>query len=266
MALPVTNLTFHADASVVTDLWTVDTAGSFSVHSTDAGAVNYWDDVEHTNIMAEHQSSATTWQSSSPLMALPCIDFNGSASFFMLRNDADSASKTLSDVISSTAHTILVAFYVKGVTANNAASYDNEAIIADTGGYAGIFLKNTGSGYLAQCYNWDGNEDKVEVSVLLNTSYVLMARHESGNLYASLNGGSETSVASGTTTNLTGAVTIGRNEASAGFFNGRIGEIAIYNAALTGSNLTDAVGYFTAKWLPAASAPSARRLGLLGVG
>ena len=72
-----------------------------------------------------------------------------------------------------------------------------------------------------------------------------------GTLYAALDGGAESATASGNTQVLTGTVRVGTATGAAGtFLDGRIGEIAVYNTALTGTALTDAVTYFTDKWLP----------------
>jgi hypothetical protein len=54
-------------------------------------------------------------------------------------------------------------------------------------------------------------------------------------------------VTSGTTGSLTNAVFLGTTGGAN--FDGRLGEVAIYNTALTGADLTNALSYFTDKWL-----------------
>ena len=76
----------------------------------------------------------------------------------------------------------------------------------------------------------------------------LMYRHEGGHLFASLNGGAEVSVASGETTQLTSLLHIGKSDPGS-YYDGCIGEVAIYDAALAGADLHTAIQYFTDKWL-----------------
>jgi|JI10StandDraft_1071094.scaffolds.fasta_scaffold87540_3 hypothetical protein len=246
MTLPTSGLTFHGDASVNTDLWTTNTAGSFSGSVTDGNGVIYWDDVEHADVMAGRTiASPPVWRQSTPLMALPCLSFVGGLNL-RLENDADTAHKVLSDVTSASAFTVVASIYVAGVTNNSANAYSNDPVI-DSGSYFGLYLKNTGSDYRLQAFVWDGSAKVVEIVVSLATSYVVMFRLESGTLYASLDGGTESSVACGNISSLINQVFIGLS--GAGSYNGRIGEVAIYNTALTGTNKTDALSYFTSKWL-----------------
>jgi hypothetical protein len=178
-------------------------------------------------------------------MALPCLSFVGGLNL-RLENDADTAHKVLSDVTSASAFTFIASIYVAGVTNNSANAYSNDPIL-DSGAYMGLYLKNTGSDYRLQAYVWDGSAKVVEFVVSLATSYVVMFRLESGTLYASLDGGTESSVACGNISSLVNQVFIGLS--GAGSYNGRIGEVAIYNTALTGTNKTDALSYFTSKWI-----------------
>jgi hypothetical protein len=76
-----------------------------------------------------------------------------------------------------------------------------------------------------------------------------MGRHESGNLYASLDGGSEGSIASGTSVAIFpgGAGVVLGGGSGTGTFNGRISELVVYNIALTGTDLSDAIASLMAK-------------------
>ena len=249
MALPTTGLTFHADASVVTDLW--KTNAPFATHPADNEGFSFWDDVEHADIVGAGVASPV-WRSGTPLMLLPCTDFDGSSQYFQLKNNAGTVNKALSDIITNSAATLLVSFYAEGITANAAAAYDNDCIFGDAGGFFGLHLKNSADPRLL-FYNWDGNEDTLSLATTINASHVAMMRHEGSNIYGSIDGGSESSVASGNTSTMTGNPQIARG-VGAKYFNGRIGEIAIWNAALTGSDLSDAISYFTSKWLGVAGA------------
>lgn len=254
MALPTANLTYHGDCSVNTDLWKTNSAGTYSNHPADGEGVKYVEDKEHTKDVAMATwNTDPLWRSSAPLMLLPCIDFNGTSDYVTLMNDAGTVQTQASALVSASAFTILAAVYVEGSASNAAGNYDNEAIW-NGGSNIGVHVKNVSGVYSIVCYNFDGNEDIVALPINLNTAYVLMYRHESGVIYGSLNGGSESSAASGNTGTLASACFIGANYSGAAFYNGRLGEIAFWNAALAGSNLTDAMSYFTSKWLPSGGA------------
>lgn len=261
MSLPTTNLTFHMDASVVTDLW--QNTAPFATHPADGGAINFWDDVEHGANTWSVIAVSPVWRQSTPLMLLPCADFNGTSQSMKLTTDDALTDKALSDLIANNAFTVLVALYAEGITTNAAAAYDNDAIL-DGNGFFGIHLKNAADPHVL-FYNWDGNEDTIPLAITLNASHVLFFQHNGGNIIGSIDGGSETSLASGNTSDLTGRPNLGVNYAGTAFYNGRIGEMAIYNAALAGSNKTDAISYFTTKWLTGA-AVTTKNLAALGVG
>jgi hypothetical protein len=265
MALPTTNLTFHAKADVNTDVWKFYQSGT-PYHNTagaDGDNIEVWDDADGKAlalIPSVALVDGATYKTATPLMQLSCLDFNGSNEMYVLWDDTGVTAQLLSAILGAGAKTLIAAIYVKGVTSNAAGAWNNEAIFCDQvtgkGTFFGLHLRNTGSGYKIIAYNWGGSENKVELDILLNTSYVVTLRHDGTNLYISLNGGSESSVASTNTTDMTGACVLARSiPAFPIFFNGRIGEIAFYNAALTGTNLTDANSYFTSKWLAAAFQP-----------
>lgn len=60
---------------------------------------------------------------------------------------------------------------------------------------------------------------------------VIECRHESGNLYISINGGNETVVSAGNTSALTGNLVLGRPVGATGAFSGDVGEIVVSNVA-----------------------------------
>lgn len=265
MALPASNLTFHADASVVTDLWQTDTAGVFSTHPSDGGAVPYWDDPEHGAMVlgvADTPNKVPFWRATSTLLPQPCLEFDGVDDYLRLFANDGSTAKTLDDLITNTAFTVFLSFRAAAVTSTSPNAYNNDVLISDDNIYWGLFLGND-SGYKLRCFNSGGGVHVVEFPIALNTNYVVMFRHESGVIYASLNGGAESSLTSGNTAATFGNIRVGWANVATTFLTGRIGELAAYNVALTGSNLTDAMTYFTAKWL---SAVPPRRLSLLGVG
>jgi hypothetical protein len=255
MALPATGLTFHVDASVDTDLWQVNTASVFSDHPVDGEQVVFWDDVEHTAICLNTQAGTPLWRQASPLMLLPCIDFDGTDDRYVLENDVTGVDQALSAIVTNSAFTMFFACHIEAATSNLTGAEFNHCLLSDTGGYVAVSIRKSGTDeYRVMFLNYDTGSREIQLAVNLSTNYIFMFRHEGGNIYASVNGGSESSTTSGNTGALTGIVRIGSAYNAGVFFNGRIGEIAIYNAALTGSNLTDAISYFTTKWITGAPA------------
>jgi len=252
MPLPTTSLTLHCDASDTDKVFkTLDGGGAHSGTPGDGDVVQVWDDEGDgiADVCLKYNGSATApaFRSSSPLMLDSCLDFDGSDDVLVATTQNGGAAKALSQFISSSAFTAIVAFYAESITnTDGSAPYNNHAVIADNGGFWGIHLRDASGQKKVQCYNWDGNADFVELNINTGESVVIMFRHEGGNLFASVNGGSESSAASGNTSTLTGQLKVGDVLSK---FNGRIGEFAIWNAALTGTDLADAISYFTSKWL-----------------
>lgn len=253
-ALPTTNLTFHCNASVNTKVFNTG-----STSATDGQAIEQWADAEGKDLSFWYLIDAThqpAYRDTTPLMLENCVDFDGSTDTMGLFNNAGAVAKTLADVMGASAKTILISFYATTISPNAANAYDNDPLIGDLSQYFGLFLKNVSGTYKLQAYNFDGTADVVEATVSLTTSYVAMVRHNGTNLYLSINGGSESSVASGATQVTTGAMRLAYVAGSgAPIANVRIGEIAIYNADLStqGTDLASAISYFTAKWITGGS-------------
>lgn len=255
MALPTTNLTFHADASGGGDVW-VNYQSTAPYHNTPAGdgnIVDIWDDVEHGGYSSfGFYSFGPTYKVTTPLMPLPCLRWDGT-NHSRLMDDPGTAFQPASLFVNPGAKTFIFAIYAESITTNGANNWENQALIAEGGGFFALAVRDAGGGaYKVIAYNYDGNQDSVELPLALNTTTVVTMRHDGTNLYISTDGGAESSVASGDTQNLTGTVTIGSNYNRTIGFVGRIGEVAIWNAALTGTALSDANSYFTSKWLAAA--------------
>ena len=256
MPLPTTNLTWHCDPSDTDKLFTTWVSGGPNTGTpSDGSAVQVWEQETDSSTDTTREFTYSTtgrepiYRSTTPLMLLPCLDFDGTDDQ-MNAQDFVGSDAQASEFLGASAKTILVAFYGESITAANALSYDNHALFCDgLAGFLGIFLKNNGGQRQAIAYNWDGNEDQVAININEAQSHVVVYRHDGTNLFISVDGGSELFVPSGATTTMTGNMRIGFGLGTGTRYNGRIGEIAVYNAALTGSNLTDAVSYFTSKWL-----------------
>jgi hypothetical protein len=192
------------------------------------------------------------------LMGSPSLQFDGSNDSYAIRNDADSSSPAASTFLSVSAFTIFVAFRVAGITSTDPPATEpwyNDIIFTDTLQNIGIVLRRSASNpdYYVRGYNYSLSTDVIEFPILLNTNYVFMLRHENGLLSASLNGGAEVSIPSADTETLSGTLVIGKNPLLAGrLFNGRLGQITIYNVAVnatTAPTVSDVIANLIAKWL-----------------
>lgn len=250
-SLPTTSLTGHFMADVNTHVYTDFSMTTAANNGDNARA---WDDEGDGISDISLQSNGGTTDpkyrtgASSPMLN-SCIDFDGSDDLLKSYTQAGS-NKAISNFIAAGAYTILVAFYADASGTDSATSYENDSILSDVGGFFALYLRSSNK---IGVYNWDGSEDKVEIAVTYGASHVVRIRHDSGSIYISLDGGSESSTASGNTTTLTNQLIVGTGYSGTHAYNGRVGELAIYNAAISGSNLSDATQYFTDKWLGAAS-------------
>lgn len=127
-------------------------------------------------------------------------------------------------VIASTGYSI-VSLIASSYPTDSPNAFNNTAVWCDASNFLGMHLRATGP--TAQAYNWDGNEDQATVTAAATgTVMTLEWRHESGNLYNRIDGGSWSSpTASGDTTTLTGNTRVGDFN-----FNGYIFEWAFFNS------------------------------------
>lgn len=167
-----------------------------------------------------------------------CLDFGGT-------DDWLSSAGAVSNFISASAGYMLVSFIIDAVTANSGNPYDNEPILGDTGGYMGIYVRDTASTpETAQAFNWSGGSTVATSAVIdVATAYVVEWWHDSGNLYLCVNNGSPVSVASGNTDNLTGVLGLGHAYTGSGeYLDGKIFE-GFTASAVPGSRSTIAADF-----------------------
>lgn len=209
-----------------------DTAGTTPA-TADTTAVARWDDQSGNGY---HVTQVTA--NKRPLLRTSII--NGQS---VLRFDGSNdclQGTTLSNLIANSAFSWFALVRPTAAATNNANTYQNTAMIGESGQVWGAYLKSTPAVHV---YNWDGSDDNVSKSITLSTAFVLHWRHDSGNLVISKDGGSETSAASGNTTPLTGTFTIGARDATNLFMTGDICEVFGYNVALGATAITNGIAY-----------------------
>jgi len=232
------SITLDVDFQNDDDIWT---STAETVHPGNGGVVRRIVNTISTSHKFDASSGAASPAYRTPTagaLLLPNIDYDGS-------NDA-STGLAISTFITASAFDILVAFETDTTGTNNANAWENTGIFVDTQGYIGLFVKNGN----AMAYNFDSNSDTVSIAISTGTAYVARMRHDSGTLYLSINGGAESSVASGNTGAIFGTSRIGADAESTRYFNGKIGAIVVAN---TGNELASRYSTMVADWVTGAA-------------
>lgn len=155
----------------------------------------------------------------------------------------------MSDMIIASEFSLFVVYqidvYPTGVGFN---AFKNAAAVADSKGLMGLHVADVSGVDKVQAYHTDGVSDTVQFATSTATPYLSTMRHGGGNLYHSIDGGAETSAASGDSTNLTGIFRAGSNYNLSKYFDGQIAEIVLYNNDLSVSDRTAINNYLIAKW------------------
>lgn len=134
----------------------------------------------------------------------------------------------LSSVLTDTAFDIFVVFRAAVITTSTPASpaSNHQLFAGNSGSSLGIGLYTSGGLYYVQGWNYSGAFASVALEISLNTWYFVRFRHLSNVLYLSLNNAlSESTISSGTTTDVTPVARIGSLS-----FNGDIAEVQIYSS------------------------------------
>lgn len=248
MPVPATTgRTFWFNASDNDKLWDTIPAGSGS-NPANGGNMKSWDDEDGGNEELQEETNHPSWLSNG-INSLGALEFEGTERLL-----GTGSGSTLSNVISASAYTVFVSFFMDGAASNTGDMGGNSPLITETGTFFGVHCSTVTGVHTVHASNWDSDRDSVGKVFDLNTKYVVMTRHEGGNLFVSLNQGSESSVASGNTGSLTGVMSTGAVVGQGGFI-GRIGEILVYNVALSGTDLTDTYQYMMDKWVTAGATP-----------
>jgi hypothetical protein len=243
-----TGRTLWLNASYADHLYTAYNPFSGSV--SDGVTVKGWDQEDAADYGATN-STGLVWDADG-LHSLGALTLPGNR--IMAVSNQAGALQQIGTFITHTQFTIYAAFRASACS-NNVVDSNNSAVIAanNTGG-AYIVCKNNGGTVTVCGVHSDGSEDSVCLSAALATDYVAKLRHYGGSIYFSLNGGAESSTASGNTATTTSNWVIGRGLNNY-YLTGYIGEILIYNVG-TGTSGADT---YMQRWYTAAGGPSAAR-------
>lgn len=271
--LPTSGLTFHAYAgSSATVFTTYSASGIHTGTPADGNETDVWEDDAWgiTNIILVNDAAGEapayrTGGSAVMKSGRSELDFDGSNDYYFAAPQTGGTT-ALSSFISSSAFTIAAAFQVVSLTADNANYYDNPALFSDGAGtYLTLGVRNDGGQRKVgiQCFNATDGYVKAEANITVGQTHYAIATLNGGTLSIAVDGGtaSTASLPNGVGV-LTNAVRVGKGNTDT--FNGPIGQLATWNTAKTGADLTTIQSEF-GEWLTAAAATVSRRM-LLGVG
>jgi hypothetical protein len=255
-------LSLHLDASTTTNLFTNYNGGSPTGAPNDGDEVQVWQDFGdsiNTTFAAEFNlttSASPNFRSNTPLMAHSCLDYDGSADATTVwQNLLGTVPCNLSNVGTATDITIIAAIYPEAITSAQSNPYDNHTIVGDVGQFMGLHLKTESGTSFALAYNYDGNVDVASTQIASSQSWVLAMTHSSNVLAISKNGGTFVTTASGNTAALNNQMAVGFNVMAnpTSLYNGRIGELKIWNTGNADGNLNTEISSMVSKWINTAT-------------
>ncbi len=240
LAAPLTGLSFSGawspgrllDSSYV---------GAKDTNST--GAYDSWLDQTGNSRPLKQTTTARPTVATAGPNSRPCGDFDGSDDFMSTATD----NILLSSFMSATAGYVIISCLPDTVTTNSANPYENDALFGDTGGFMGLYLRNTaGTPETIQAFNFDGSNDSAEsATISVGTVYVLEWWHASGNLFLCVNNGTPVSVASGDSGSVGNTIGLGLGYGgSSANFDGKVFEAAIA-PSVPASRATIAANFMT---------------------
>lgn len=150
---------------------------------------------------------------------LPSIEGNGVDQYL--------SGAALQDFIGATptAYTLVIVLSLTSASnANGTLGYDEDGIFGELAGYWGLY-GNTGPGLSA--FSYDANSDLVDKAISYATTYVVAYRYDGTNIYMSVNGGAESSAASGGITVTSQNVSIFRAFSATEHADAAVAEIAM---------------------------------------
>lgn len=230
---PTANLQLDLDARV----GLVTTAAGSTPAVNDADPVGKWTD-NSGNARVVNQATA----GSRPILKLNQVNGLPSVRFDGTDDELTAPAFVSSDIITNTTYELFAVINATTISSNNSGSniYLNDPIIGDSGGYWGLNLRSTPT---AQLFNYVSPYADSPVSISTGAWILIHARHDTGNLIISKDGGSEGSVASGNTQSVTNPVRLGAAAGLTEWFAGDISRILVYNALMSSGVRASTIAY-----------------------
>ena len=227
-------------------LWLKADAGVYQTTggslATDGQTAQEWQD-QSGNLyhLAQGTAGARPTFETSEINGLPVVRFNGIANSL-------NRGEAVSDLITAGAFTLYAVFRTDAFAGDFGlgSPQSNEALFADQLSQFGLGFK-AAEPYVVG-YNNDGTYDTVAQTIAAATVYGVMFRHESGNLYLKVSGFAELTTPSGNTAGITGNAIMGRSASGAIYWDGDLGELLVYNGAVSPADRTLLEDYLATRW------------------
>ncbi len=146
-----------------------------------------------------------------------------------------STGVAISNYISASAFTVFTAFNPVACDQNQTAFFDNDNVVSNSA-FSGAFCKSTA---VAGVGNADsGGADQTTQAMTINAFHQVTTQHTGGNITVSVDSAAAASTASGDTTTLTGVALLAAYNGGSAFSQVDIGEVLIYNTALSAGDIT----------------------------
>ena len=166
---------------------------------------------------------------------------NGCLAAFDGNDDQVATGLAGSTFLTASAGTLALWYKPLGTSTTQSQPYQLPAIVAEGGGYYGLFKGIVGGTDAIWAYNYDGSVDQVFTTFVTGTWMHLAWVHGGGTLSLYKDGTLANSVASGNTGSLTSLLTIGAGLGLIGV--GQVDEFRAYNRALTAADVTALFNY-----------------------
>ena len=266
--LPTTNLTANQDASNSDDVFEVNgNPASNVVEDTDG--IEQWDFENSTdNTTQLTASTKPNWQDAASNMLLPIADFDGDD--YMDYESATGSNRTIDQYVDADGYFFAVS--IRPITISNTSAsspWGDHKIVSDdtTGGFINFGFYFNSPNRFFRCYHWDGAIVDSQVTVSVNTNYVLSCEYDGTDLKAALNQGAGTDAETGgSVSDLTFITRLGGHNSTAGNLTAEIGQIVMYDAALSSGDVADVKQHLYEKWIEAPSGGSAVTTILIDMG
>lgn len=165
--------------------------------------------------------------------SIACADFDGSSDMLV--------GATITNYVTNTNKFIVWSGIFDSITVNTSVSAVGHLAVGDANTRIAIAGFDA-SGDKAFASNYDGSFDEVGQTVTEGAAVVVTLRGDGTNVYVSVNGAAETSVATGATTGAT-ALQFGKNDFSA-YFDGKMFECAMFSTVPSSGDRTAIVADF----------------------
>lgn len=175
--------------------------------------------------------------------SLDVLRFDGS-------NDRLFTSALFTTFVSASASTVFIVANATTVSTNNATANQNATLLGDDGGgYHGFFACRSNGTAISFARNASATTVSSAANYTAATWAVFSALHDGTNLTSRINGTDATSAALTSRSFATNqALALGAGSPFTAYFTGDVGEIVIYNVALSTADRDSVETYLRDKW------------------